>query len=53
MKAYNDIVIIGFSGHAMVIVDAIFSRGGTVPGYFDREEKYNSFGIPYLGLKIK
>lgn len=45
-----DIIIIGYSGHSYVILDSIYSSGGTVKGYCDREEKKdNPFDLNYLG----
>ena len=49
---FASIIIIGYSGHASVAVDAIVSAGGGVVGYCDVEEKENNlFNIPYLGTE--
>ena len=46
----RDIIIIGYSGHAFVIVDSILKCAGTIKGYCDESEKQvNPFGIQYLG----
>jgi len=46
----NEVIIIGYSGHAYVIVDAIFASGGTIKGYCDEAEKeVNPFGLNFLG----
>ena len=44
------IIIIGYSGHAYVVADAILSAGGTILGYCDKQEKnVDPFGMKYLG----
>jgi sugar O-acyltransferase (sialic acid O-acetyltransferase NeuD family) len=46
----NSIVIIGYSGHAWVAIDAFQQAGGQVVGYCEREEKeVNPYGLPFLG----
>ena len=46
----NDIIIIGYSGHSYVIIDAIYSNGGTLSGYCENEQKdSNPFDLKYLG----
>lgn len=43
-------VIIGYSGHAYVVCDIIYSNGQKVVAYFDKEEKeYNPYELKYLG----
>lgn len=43
-------VVIGYSGHAFVILDILQSLKYTIIGYCDTEEKeYNPFNIKYLG----
>lgn len=45
-----NIIIIGYSGHAYVVLDAAISAGLTIKGYCEREKKeFNPFNIPYLG----
>ncbi|EAY31982.1 acetyltransferase [Microscilla marina] len=41
----NQAVVIGYSGHAYVVIDILTSMGYTVTGYYDREEKARN---PYL-----
>jgi sugar O-acyltransferase (sialic acid O-acetyltransferase NeuD family) len=44
------VALIGYSGHAYVVADALLRAGGKLAGYFDREEKdKNPFGLAYLG----
>lgn len=43
-------VIIGYSGHSYVVLDALRSQGYEVRGYVDREEKEsNPYELDYLG----
>lgn len=47
---YEDAVIIGYSGHAFVVIDAILSQKSTIRGYCEREEKsLNPYNLHYLG----
>ena len=46
----NPIITVGYSGHAFVVADAIYSIGGIVTGYCDQLEKeHNPFHLKYLG----
>ncbi len=46
----KDIVIVGYSGHSFVVIDALLRNGRTVQGYCDSEEKaWNPFGLKYIG----
>jgi hypothetical protein len=46
----NPIIIIGYSGHAWVAIDAFQQAGGQVVGYCEREEKkVNPYKLPFLG----
>jgi len=46
----DNIIVIGYSGHSYVVIDAIYSNGGTIKGYCDRGEKsVNPFDLKYLG----
>lgn len=48
----KNLIIIGYSGHAFVLADAVFSKGGSVIGYCDNHTKSkNPFDIKYLGLE--
>ncbi|MCU0440301.1 MAG: acetyltransferase [Raineya sp.] len=48
----NNIVIIGYSGHAYVVIEAFESMGRKVVGYFDNQEKkYNPYTLSYLGVE--
>ncbi|GAB3203697.1 sugar O-acyltransferase (sialic acid O-acetyltransferase NeuD family) [Pontibacter aydingkolensis] len=44
------IILLGYSGHAYVVADAIKRVGGDLIGYCDRAEaKFNPFNLKYLG----
>lgn len=44
------VIVIGYSGHSLVVCDALLLTGWEIVGYCDREEKlFNPFQIPYLG----
>jgi hypothetical protein len=46
------IFILGYSGHAYVVMDAIYSMNGSVAGYFEvSKAKENPYDIPYLGYE--
>lgn len=46
----NDISIIGYSGHSLVILDAAKEAEIFISGYCEREEKiFNPFNLKYLG----
>lgn len=46
----KDIIIIGYSGHALVVIDLFLQSGRTIVGYCDKEEKSdNPYYLPYLG----
>lgn len=46
----NQAVVIGYSGHAYVVVDVLMAMGYRVNGYYDREQKeHNPYGLRYLG----
>lgn len=46
----NDIILIGYSGHAYVVIDALYANDYNIIGYCDNEEKpYNPFELKYLG----
>ncbi|MAD96970.1 MAG: hypothetical protein CMB99_06545 [Flavobacteriaceae bacterium] len=50
MSESKHVVIIGYSGHALVLIDIIKSMGFTVNSYCDNEEKSsNPFELDYLG----
>ena len=43
-------VIIGYSGHSYVVLDALLSNEIVVKGYFEKSEKHHDpFGLKYLG----
>ncbi len=47
---YHEVVVIGYSGHAYVVVDALLSNGSTVKGYCEAVKKErNPFNLQYLG----
>jgi sugar O-acyltransferase (sialic acid O-acetyltransferase NeuD family) len=42
--------ILGYSGHAFVVLDSIQSENNKVIGYFDcKEVEYNPYGLTYFG----
>lgn len=46
----NKIFIIGYSGHAFVVIDILESKDLKVYGYFDKIEKaFNPYSLDYLG----
>lgn len=46
----NEIVLLGYSGHAYVVADAIIKMGIDILGYCDiTEAKVNPFNLKYLG----
>jgi sugar O-acyltransferase (sialic acid O-acetyltransferase NeuD family) len=46
----NQAVVIGYSGHAYVVIDVLTAMGYQVNGYYEREEKkHNPYGLQYLG----
>ena len=50
MNEKNKTAIIGYSGHAYVVIDTIESLGSLVYGYFDKIEKDNNpYSLEYLG----
>jgi sugar O-acyltransferase (sialic acid O-acetyltransferase NeuD family) len=50
LKTNNPTIIIGYSGHAYVVLDILVSRHYPIIGYCDSTEKpYNPFNIHYLG----
>lgn len=50
----KDVVIIGYSGHAYVLIDVLHLNHYKVYGYCDREEKQkNPYRLTYLGSEVK
>jgi len=50
LKDNNKVIIIGYSGHAYVVLDCLLSSGQEVIGYCDKEQKTeNPFKLTYLG----
>lgn len=46
----NQAVVIGYSGHAYVVIDVLMAMGYTMAGYYEREEKTrNPYKLQYLG----
>jgi len=42
--------VLGYSGHAYVVIDVAFSNGFTVQGYFDKNQAISDpYDIPFLG----
>jgi sugar O-acyltransferase (sialic acid O-acetyltransferase NeuD family) len=43
-------VIVGYSGHAYVVIDTLLSNKFVITGYFERQKtKNNPYNLPYLG----
>ena len=51
MLENKTIALLGYSGHAFVVVDVALSLGYTVLGYFDKSpSEFNPFALNYLGV---
>lgn len=52
MDKKEQIIIIGYSGHALVVAEVLIQRGYSIYGYMDRSEVLrNPLNIPYLGFE--
>jgi sugar O-acyltransferase (sialic acid O-acetyltransferase NeuD family) len=50
----KNIYILGYSGHAYVVIDVALSNNFFVKGYFDKtKSKINPYQLDYLGLETK
>lgn len=50
MSEFKELYILGYSGHAYVVIDVAGSMGLRVSGYFDeREHPLNPYGCRFLG----
>lgn len=48
----KEIILIGYSGHAYVVADAILDNGLSILGYSDKEEtNSNPYNLAYLGCE--
>jgi len=48
----NQIILVGYSGHAYVVADAILDNGLNIAGYSDKEEaNLNPYNLTYLGFE--
>src|SRR5665213_3538484 len=48
----NETILVGYSGHAYVVCDALLSSGNSVRAYVETEEKKNNpFHIRFLGCE--
>ncbi len=48
----NEFILVGYSGHAYVVADAILDSGLNIVGYSDKEEaNSNPYGLNYLGFE--
>lgn len=48
--SFQDVVLIGYSGHSYVVVDALVSGDSTIKGYCETEvKKTNPFNLQFLG----
>ena len=50
----NNIVIIGYSGHAYSVIDAVYSNNKSIEGYFEKQRHQNNpYDLQYLGDENK
>jgi UDP-N-acetylbacillosamine N-acetyltransferase len=50
----KDLYILGYAGHAFVVIEAAVESGWNVKGYFDFEPALNNpFKLPYMGFEKK
>jgi len=50
----KNIFILGYSGHAYVVIDVALSNNYTVKGYFDKTKAYNNpYDLDYYGSEMK
>lgn len=50
----KEVIIVGYSGHAFVVIDALLSSAYSVKGYCETEEKKeNPYHLKYLGSEDK
>jgi sugar O-acyltransferase (sialic acid O-acetyltransferase NeuD family) len=50
----KNIYILGYSGHAYVVIDVALSNNFVIKGYFDNtKSKINPYNLDYLGLETK
>lgn len=48
----SEVILVGYSGHAYVVADAILDRGLSIAGYSDKEEaNLNPYDLNYLGFE--
>ena len=51
-KDANQIILIGYAGHAYVVADIFIQSGNSILGYCEKEEKkMNPFHLKFLGLQ--
>ncbi|UKJ08225.1 acetyltransferase [Solitalea lacus] len=49
-NSLSPVVLVGYSGHAFVVADALLSSKFKIAGYLEKEEKANNpYGLSYLG----
>jgi sugar O-acyltransferase (sialic acid O-acetyltransferase NeuD family) len=48
----SDIVLVGYSGHGLVVADSLLQMGVNIVGYLDKREiEHNPYRLPYLGFE--
>jgi len=48
----KQVIVIGYSGHAFVVIETILENGIEIIGYTDREKaNFDPFKLPYLGFE--
>ena len=49
----DEIILLGYSGHAYSVIDAALNNGSKITGYCDfKENKENPFVIKFLGKEV-
>tara|TARA_B110000046_G_scaffold145411_1_gene152570 strand:- start:489 stop:1118 length:630 start_codon:yes stop_codon:yes gene_type:complete len=52
VQKFNNVILVGYSGHAIVLADMIIEEGGKIIGYTEKVAvKNNPFSLKYLGLE--
>lgn len=48
----KEVILVGYSGHAYVVADAVIDIGLNIVGYSDKEKTtFNPYNLPYLGFE--
>lgn len=50
----KNVILFGYSGHALVVTDCALSMGINIPGYYDQQPaEINPHNLPYLGSETE